>query len=45
LVKNESGDQVLRFYWLDAFEDQYKHPGNRFMIEVEDIPFFKRLNK
>ncbi|XP_052784839.1 DNA polymerase alpha catalytic subunit-like [Mya arenaria] len=27
LVTNESGDQVLRFYWLDAFEDQYKHPG------------------
>lgn len=27
LVTNESGDQVLRFYWLDAYEDQYSHPG------------------
>ena len=27
LVKNENGDKVLRFYWLDAYEDYYKHPG------------------
>ena len=27
LVMNESGDQVLRFYWLDAYEDQYSQPG------------------
>ncbi|XP_052105058.1 DNA polymerase alpha catalytic subunit-like [Mytilus californianus] len=27
LVTNESGDQVLRFYWLDAYEDQYSNPG------------------
>ena len=27
LVTNEAGDQVLRFYWLDAYEDQYSHPG------------------
>ena len=27
LISNEAGDKVLRMYWLDAFEDQYKHPG------------------
>ena len=27
LITNEAGDKVLRMYWLDAFEDQYKHPG------------------
>ena len=27
LIKNEKGDKVLRMYWLDAFEDTYKHPG------------------
>ena len=28
LVSKEDGEQVLRFYWLDAYEDQYKNPGN-----------------
>ena len=27
LVSNEDGDQVLRMYWLDAYEDPYKQPG------------------
>ena len=27
LIKNEKGEKVLRMYWLDAFEDTYKHPG------------------
>ena len=27
LIKNSSGDKVLRMYWLDAFEDYFKHPG------------------
>lgn len=27
MVTKENGDQVLRFYWLDAYEDQYKQPG------------------
>ncbi|XP_077987275.1 DNA polymerase alpha catalytic subunit-like [Glandiceps talaboti] len=27
MTTNEDGDQVLRFYWLDAYEDQYKQPG------------------
>jgi DNA polymerase alpha subunit A len=31
MVTKENGDQVLRFYWLDAYEDQYKHPGKMFM--------------
>jgi len=28
LVNGENDDQVLRFYWLDAYEDQYNQPGN-----------------
>lgn len=28
LVNGENDDQVLRFYWLDAYEDQYSQPGN-----------------
>ena len=27
LVTNENGEQVLRFYWLDAYEDQYNNAG------------------
>lgn len=27
LVNGEDGDQVFRFYWLDAYEDQYNQPG------------------
>ncbi|XP_075710123.1 DNA polymerase alpha catalytic subunit isoform X2 [Rhinoderma darwinii] len=27
LVCGEDGDQVFRFYWLDAYEDQYNQPG------------------
>lgn len=27
LVTNLDGKQVLRFFWLDAYEDQYKQPG------------------
>lgn len=27
LLKNDKGEKVLRMYWLDAFEDVYKHPG------------------
>ena len=27
LTTNEDGEQVLRFYWLDAYEDHYKQPG------------------
>ena len=26
-VTNENGETVLRFYWLDAHEDPFKHPG------------------
>uniref|UniRef100_A0A8C8VE11 DNA polymerase n=1 Tax=Pelusios castaneus TaxID=367368 RepID=A0A8C8VE11_9SAUR len=32
LVKGEDGDQVLRFYWLDAYEDQYNQPGVVFLF-------------
>ncbi|XP_024910225.1 DNA polymerase alpha catalytic subunit isoform X2 [Cynoglossus semilaevis] len=27
LVEGEGGEQVFRFYWLDAFEEQYNHAG------------------
>ncbi|CAN9506180.1 unnamed protein product [Ophioblennius macclurei] len=27
LVEGAEGEQVFRFYWLDAFEDQYNQPG------------------
>ena len=27
LITNDKGEKVLRMYWLDAFEDAYKHPG------------------
>uniref|UniRef100_A0A8C2JGL8 DNA polymerase n=1 Tax=Cyprinus carpio TaxID=7962 RepID=A0A8C2JGL8_CYPCA len=27
LVEGPDGDMVFRFYWLDAFEDQYNQPG------------------
>ncbi|XP_047424576.1 DNA polymerase alpha catalytic subunit isoform X2 [Mugil cephalus] len=27
LVEGPDGEQVFRFYWLDAFEDQYNQPG------------------
>ncbi|XP_056155811.1 DNA polymerase alpha catalytic subunit [Lampris incognitus] len=27
LVEGPDGEQMFRFYWLDAFEDQYNQPG------------------
>lgn len=27
LVTSSNGEQVLRFYWLDAYEDPYSSPG------------------
>ncbi|XP_069746281.1 DNA polymerase alpha catalytic subunit isoform X2 [Narcine bancroftii] len=27
LVTDSAGDQVFRFYWVDAYEDQYHQPG------------------
>ena len=27
MVENEEGEQVLRMYWIDAYEDQWKQPG------------------
>ncbi|XP_032865986.2 DNA polymerase alpha catalytic subunit isoform X2 [Tyto alba] len=32
LVNGENGDQVFRFYWLDAYEDQYSQPGVVFLF-------------
>ena len=28
LVTGPEGELVFRFYWLDAFEDQYNQPGD-----------------
>lgn len=28
LVKRPNGENVLSMYWIDAFEDYFKHPGN-----------------
>ncbi len=27
LTTNEDGEQVLRMYWLDAYEDYFRQPG------------------
>lgn len=27
LVEGADGEQVFRFYWLDAFEEPYSRPG------------------
>lgn len=32
LVEGPDGDMVFRFYWLDAFEDQYNQPGVVFLF-------------
>lgn len=32
LTTNTEGNQVLRFYWLDAYEDFYKQPGTVFLF-------------
>ncbi|XP_076453850.1 DNA polymerase alpha catalytic subunit-like [Babylonia areolata] len=32
LVSDDDGTQVLRFYWLDAFEDPYKQPGTVYLF-------------
>lgn len=30
LVERADGEQVFRFYWLDAFEDHYSQPGGTY---------------
>ncbi|XP_045146690.1 DNA polymerase alpha catalytic subunit isoform X1 [Echinops telfairi] len=32
LTKGENGEQMLQFYWLDAYEDQYNQPGVVFLF-------------
>lgn len=32
LVEGPEGEMVFRFYWLDAFEDQYSRPGVVFLF-------------
>lgn len=37
LVKNSADEPVLRFYWLDAFEDPYHQPGLLCLHEHEPL--------
>ncbi|XP_053168394.1 DNA polymerase alpha catalytic subunit isoform X2 [Hemicordylus capensis] len=32
LINGEDGEQVFRFYWMDAYEDQYNQPGVVFLF-------------
>nr|XP_034328264.1 DNA polymerase alpha catalytic subunit isoform X1 [Crassostrea gigas] len=32
LVTSSNGEQVLRFYWLDAYEDPYSNPGTVYLF-------------
>ncbi|ESP04902.1 hypothetical protein LOTGIDRAFT_109334, partial [Lottia gigantea] len=32
LVTNEEGEQIMRFYWLDAYEDPWKQPGTVYLF-------------
>ncbi|KAM3836858.1 DNA polymerase alpha catalytic subunit [Vipera latastei] len=32
LTKGEEGQQIFKFYWLDAYEDQYNQPGVVFLF-------------
>ena len=43
LVDNEAGAKVLRFYWLDSYEDTFKNPGRspttlHIFIHITHIP-------
>ena len=43
LIQNEQGDKVLRMYWLDAYEDTFKHPGTVWLfgkVFVESVKSF-----
>ncbi|XP_026530756.1 DNA polymerase alpha catalytic subunit [Notechis scutatus] len=31
-IKGEEGQQIFKFYWLDAYEDQYNQPGVVFLF-------------
>lgn len=41
LVTSSNGEQVLRFYWLDAYEDPYSSPGIRAVL----FYIYKKKNK
>ena len=36
LTTNEEGEQVLRMYWFDAYEDYFKQPGGRVDLSKEN---------
>ncbi|KAK8777019.1 hypothetical protein V5799_029635, partial [Amblyomma americanum] len=37
-VQNEDGESVIKFFWLDAFEDYFKNPGTVHMFGKVKIP-------
>ena len=41
-ITNEAGDKIFRFFWWDAFEDPYKHPG---VVYLFGKVFVKSLNE
>ncbi|CAG5130361.1 unnamed protein product, partial [Candidula unifasciata] len=46
LTSNATGEQVLRFYWLDAFEDPYHQPGTVYLfgkVYVESVKAYVSL--
>ena len=45
LMEDEDGDQFIRFYWLDAYEDSFRQPGIVYLfgkIWIEDARAYIR---
>ena len=34
LTKKEDGEEVLRMFWLDAYEDYFKQPGTMMVNDI-----------
>lgn len=43
LITNENGDQVLRFYWLDAYEDFF-HQKGKIIIQLIQVLLVYKAN-
>lgn len=41
LVTNDKNEKVFRFYWLDAYEDPFKHPGTVWLFGKVYVPSAK----
>lgn len=37
LVEGPDGEQVFRFYWLDAFEEPFNQPGGALLTSSMDV--------